>query len=101
MNISTVEIDEVLCGMPGIRVGLSVGFDNRYYGEEVGAYVQVQNDAALTEAQVIEYCLTKLPSSKCPKVVIFGNDIPVTSTGKYQRGKLKHLFAEHKDRQFK
>lgn len=101
VNISPFEIDEVLVSMPGIRVGLAVGFDNRYYGEEVGAYVQLQGDAALTEQQVINYCKEKLPASKCPKVVIFGNDIPVTSTGKYQRGKLKHLYAAHKDTQFK
>lgn len=101
INISPFEIDEVLNSMPGIRVGLSVGFDNRYYGEEVGAYVQVEGGATLTEAAVIEFCHTKLPATKCPKVVIFGDDIPVTSTGKYQRGKLKHLFEAHKDRQFK
>lgn len=101
VNISPFEIDEVLISMPGIRVGLAVGFDNRYYGEEVGAYVQVQPGETVTEQQVIDFCRTKLPASKCPKVVIFGNDIPVTSTGKYQRGKLKHLYAAHKDTQFK
>ena len=101
INLSPFEIDEVLCAMPGVRVGLAVGFDNRYYGEEVGAYVQIQAGANMTEEQVIAHCKDNLPWPKCPKVVIFGNDIPVTSTGKYQRGKLKHLFAEHKDRQFK
>ena len=101
VNLSPFEIDEVLCSMPQIRVGLAVGFDNRYYGEEVGAYVQVQKDTKLTEAEVIAYCKEQLPWSKCPKVVLFGDDIPVTSTGKYQRGKLKHLFEAYKDRQFK
>lgn len=101
VNISPFEIDEILCSMPQIRVGLAVGFDNRYYGEEVGAYVQVQKDAKVTEAEVIAYCKEHLPSSKCPKVVLFGDDIPVTSTGKYQRGKLKHLFEGYKDKQFK
>lgn len=101
INLSPFEIDEVLNSMPGIRVGLAVGFDNRYYGEEVGAYVQVEKGTILTEAQVIAHCKERLPWSKCPKVVLFGDDIPVTSTGKYQRGKLKHLYEAHKDRQFK
>jgi long-chain acyl-CoA synthetase len=101
INLSPFEIDEVLNSMPGIRVGLAVGFDNRYYGEEVGAYVQVQKDAKLSEQEVIEYCKESLPWAKCPKVVIFGDDIPVTSTGKYQRGKLKHLYEAYKDKQFK
>jgi len=101
VNISPLEIDEVLISIPGVRVGLAVGFDNRYYGEEVGAYVQVQPGATVTEQQVIDFCRAKLPASKCPKVVIFGNDIPVTSTGKYQRSKLKPLYVAHKDTQFK
>ncbi len=101
VNISPFEIDEVLMSMPGIRVGLAVGFDNRYYGEEVGAYVQLQPGQALTEQAVIDYCRAKLGASKCPKVIIFGDDIPVTSTGKYQRGKLKPLYQAFKDRQFK
>ena len=101
INISPFEIDEVLNGMPGIRVGLAVGFDNRYYGEEVGAYVQTEEGKALTEEAVLAWCKEQLPASKCPKVVIFGNDIPVTSTGKYQRGKLKHLYERYKDQQFR
>lgn len=101
VNISPFEIDEVLNAMPGVRVGLAVGFENRYYGEEVGAYVQVQPGKTLTSDDVMTWCRDRLPASKCPKVVLFGDDIPVTSTGKYQRGKLKHLFEAHKDRQFK
>lgn len=101
INLSPFEIDEVLNSMPGIRVGLAVGFENRYYGEEVGAYVQVEDGKTLTEEAVIAHCRANLQSSKCPKVVIFGDDIPVTSTGKYQRGKLKHLFEAYKDKQFR
>ena len=101
INLSPFEIDEVLCSMPGVRVGLAVGFENRYYGEEVGAYVQVETGQTVTEAQVIAWCTEKLPAHKCPKVVLFGDDIPVTSTGKYQRGKLRHLFEAFKDRQFR
>jgi acyl-coenzyme A synthetase/AMP-(fatty) acid ligase len=34
-------------------------------------------------------------------VVVFGDDVPVTSTGKYQRGRLRALFARHKGTQFR
>ncbi len=101
VNLSPFEIDEVLNSMPGIRVGLAVGFENRYYGEEVGAYVQTEPGKTLSEAEVIAHCKEHLPSDKCPKVVLFGDDIPVTSTGKYQRGKLKHLYEQYKDQQFR
>jgi long-chain acyl-CoA synthetase len=42
-----------------------------------------------------------LPFAKCPKAVVFGEEIPVTVTGKYQRLKLKPLFAEFAKVQFR
>jgi long-chain acyl-CoA synthetase len=100
VNISPFEIDEVLMNMPGVHAGIAVGFENDWYGEEVGAYVKPKDGVQLTEEEVIAYCRRHLPFAKSPKVVIFGNDIPVTSTGKYQRNKCKHLFAQWKNTQF-
>ena len=55
--------------------------------------------------QIIETILAHggahLPFHKQPKVVVFGTDVPVTATGKYQRLKLKHLFAEWEHTQFR
>jgi long-chain acyl-CoA synthetase len=99
-NISPFEIDEVLMNMPGVRAGLAVGFDNDWYGEEIGAYVQVKDGVTLSEREVIAYCRNVFPFQKCPKVVLFGSEIPVTSTGKYQRNRLKPLFAPWKGVQF-
>ncbi len=100
-NISPFEIDEVLMNMPGVKAGIAVGFENDWYGEEVGAYVQPKEGILLSEADVISYCRKYFSFQKCPKVVLFGNDIPVTSTGKYQRNKLKPLFEKWKTVQFK
>lgn len=99
-NISPFEIDEVLMNMPGVKAGVSVGFENDWYGEEVGAYVQLHDGASLTETDVISYCRKVFSFQKCPKVVLFGSGIPVTSTGKYQRNKLRELFAQWKGMQF-
>lgn len=100
VNISPFEIDEVLMNMPGVQAGIAVGFENDWYGEEVGAYVQPKDGILLSEEEVISYCRKHLPFAKSPKVVVFGNDIPVTSTGKYQRNRCKHLFAQWKSVQF-
>ena len=101
VNISPLEIDEVLARCPNVKAAIAVGFENDFYGEEVGAYVQTVEGAALSTEQVIAFCHKELPFSKAPKVVVFGNDIPVTSTGKYQRNKCKPLFREWKAMQFR
>jgi long-chain acyl-CoA synthetase len=99
VNISPLEIDEVINSHPKVDAGISVGFDNNWYGEEIGAYVR-RSDTSLTEEELIAYCKEHLPFHKAPKVVVFGDDIPVTSTGKYQRNKVKGHFAAYRETQF-
>ncbi len=101
VNISPLEVEEVMGQVPGVRVALAVAFDNDYYGDEVGGYVVRDADAAVTAETVLAYCRERLPFHKQPKVIVFGEDIPVTSTGKYQRLKLKHLFAEWEHVQYR
>ncbi|HEY1860340.1 MAG TPA: class I adenylate-forming enzyme family protein [Gemmataceae bacterium] len=101
INISPFEIDEVLLRIPGVKAGLAIAFENDWYGEEIGAYVQMLDGNSLTEAEVIAHCRKHFVYAKCPKVVIFGDDVPITSTGKYQRNKLKSLFEKWKGVQFK
>ncbi len=107
VNISPLEIDEVLSGIDIVKSAIAVGFDNDWYGEEVGALVMLKegilnnrNEDEL-RTKIIEHCKMKLPFFKTPKVVIFSDSIPVTSTGKYQRNKVKDLFGEFKEVQFK
>jgi len=101
VKYSPFEIEEVLMQLPGVRIGLAVAFDNSYYGEEVGAYVVPDAGAELTEAQVLAHCRARMPFTKAPKVVIFGTEAPVTSTGKFQRMRLKDRFARWAETQFK
>ncbi len=101
INFAPLEIDEVINQAPGVKSGIAVGFENDWYGEEVGAYVQLKDGTPENEEEILAFCQKHLPHSKTPKVVVFGKEIPVTSTGKYQRRKVAHLFKEWKEVQFK
>jgi len=100
VNIAPLEIDEVLSQAPGVQAAICVGFEHDMYGEEVGALVIPQTPEATAEA-ILHYCADHLPFHKSPKVVVFTDALPVTSTGKYQRNKVKHLFAAWKATQFR
>ncbi len=100
VNLAPLEIDEVLAQAPGVKAGICVGFENDFYGEEVGALVIPASPQASKDA-ILEYCFAAMPFSKAPKVVVFTDALPVTSTGKYQRNSVKHLFAEWKTAQFR
>ncbi|OAN64692.1 hypothetical protein A8B79_00670 [Balneola sp. EhC07] len=101
INFAPLEIDEVINKAPGVKAGIAVGFENDWYGEEVGAYIELEEGAEENEEAILAYCKKHLPHAKTPKVIVFGNEIPVTSTGKYQRRKVAHLFSEWKEVQFR
>lgn len=102
VNLSPFEIDEVLQRCPGVKSAIAVGFEHDYMGEEVGAYVQCEPGASLTAQEIQEHCRKAgLSFAKLPKVVLFGEDIPVTSTGKYQRTRLQRLFEPYRRIQFR
>jgi long-chain acyl-CoA synthetase len=86
-NISPFEIDEVLRGHPRVRFALAVPFEHRVYGDEIAAYVVP--DGPLTEAEVLAHCAARLDFAHQPKVVIFGEDVPYTATGKAKRLELR------------
>lgn len=106
VNISPLEIDAVLKTHQAVRFAMTLPFENRYYGEEIAAYV-VPKDPACTpsEADLLAHCRTRLPFAKQPKVVLFGDDVPYTSTGKPKRLELKArlagALAQYRDRQFR
>ncbi len=103
INISPFQVDEVLNAHPAVQFGLAVPFENRYYGEEIAAYV-VQA-SPVTEQEILDFCAERLEFAYCPKVVLFGDDVPFTVTGKAKRLSLKEQLADelsqYRDVQFR
>lgn len=83
INVSLASIDEVLNNHPDVDRAVAFPFANRWQGEEIAAYVVARNE--LTEDAFLRWCGERLENDRCPKVVIFGTDIPTTSVGKIKR----------------
>lgn len=106
VNISPLEIDDVLKGHPAVQFAMALPFENRYYGEEIAAYIVPKDPASPpTEADIISHCRGRLPFAKQPKVLVMGTEVPYTSTGKPKRldlrSRLAGTLAQYRDRQFK
>lgn len=103
VNISPFEIDQVLCQHPAVRFGLALPFEHRYYGEEIAAYVV--SSEPVSEQEILDFCAERLDHAYQPKVVIFGEDVPFTATGKAKRlalrNSLSERLAEFRDVQFR
>lgn len=101
VRFSPFDIDEILDTIPGVKIGLVVAFDSVYYGEEIGAYIVPEEGISLSAEDMLAYCRQNMPFEKSPKAVVFGQEAPVTSTGEYQRFKLRDLFKQWYDVQFR
>jgi fatty-acyl-CoA synthase len=88
-NIYPREIEEFLYHLAGVKDIQVVGIPSEKYGEEVGAFIILHEDAHLTEEEVREFCRGKIARHKIPRYVFFVDAYPLTGSGKIQKFKLK------------
>jgi fatty-acyl-CoA synthase len=87
-NISSVEVEDVLYNHPAVLFAAVVAKPDPKWGEVPCAFVELKNNATVTEAEIITFCRSRMPGFKTPKTVVFG-PIPKTSTGKIQKFMLR------------
>jgi len=90
-NIYPREIEEFLYHLEGVKDVQVAGIPSEKYGEEVGAFIILQEDTTLTVEEVREFCRGKIARHKIPKYVLFVNEYPLTGSGKIQKFKLKDI----------
>ena len=84
-NISPREVEEFLYAHPDIADVQVIGVPDERYGEELMAWVKLRSGAALTEADVREFCAGQIAHFKVPRYVRFVDEFPMTVTGKVQK----------------
>ncbi|MCP4120107.1 MAG: AMP-binding protein [Desulfobacteraceae bacterium] len=93
-NIYPREIEEFLYKMEEIKDVQVAAVPSEKYGEEVGAFVVLKEDATLEESDVRDFCRGKISRYKIPRYVTFVEDYPMTASGKIQKFKLTELSTE-------
>lgn len=90
-NIYPREIEEYLYHMQGIKDIQVAGIPSEKYGEEVGAFIILQEGVDLLPEDVKAFCRGKIARHKIPKYIFFVNSFPLTGSGKIQKFKLKDI----------
>lgn len=90
-NIYPREIEEYLYHMQGIKDIQVAGIPSEKYGEEVGAFIILQEGADLLPEDVKAFYRGKIARHKIPKYIFFVNSFPLTGSGKIQKFKLKDI----------
>jgi fatty-acyl-CoA synthase len=87
-NISSLEVEDVICRHPAVLVAAVVAAPDPKWGETPCAFVELKSGARATEQEILEHCRASLARFKVPRRVVFG-PIPKTSTGKIQKFMLR------------
>ncbi|MDG6250709.1 AMP-binding protein, partial [Methanocalculus sp.] len=93
-NIYPREIEEFLHHHPKIADAYIIGVPDIKYGEELMAWVKVENGDTLTEEDIRSFCKGKIAHYKVPRYYKFVDSFPMTISGKIQKFKMRQQAVE-------
>jgi amino acid adenylation domain-containing protein len=87
-KVSTVEVENVLHSLRGVRQAAVVGVPDDLLGEAVRAYVVLDEGAALTGDDILRFARSKLENFMVPREVVVLAELPHTESGKIRKRSL-------------
>jgi acyl-coenzyme A synthetase/AMP-(fatty) acid ligase len=85
VNISPLEIDNLLMQLPGVAEAATIGIPDRIYGEEVVSYVVLGPEIRLAAPDILKFCAERIAAFKAPKQIVLCANLPKTERGKLDR----------------
>ncbi len=89
INIYPREIEEILMNNPYIKAAAVIGQKDEKSGEVPIAYVEIEEDAKISENEIKKYLKEHLANFKIPKSVFIVDELPKNATGKVLKRVLK------------
>jgi malonyl-CoA/methylmalonyl-CoA synthetase len=91
-NVYPKEIEEAIDALPGVIESAVIGLPHADFGEAVTAVVATREQ--LDEVQMVKTLSGSLAKFKCPKRVLFVQDLPRNAMGKVQKAHLRKTYAQ-------
>jgi acyl-coenzyme A synthetase/AMP-(fatty) acid ligase len=91
VNISPLEIDNILMQRDEVAEAATVGIPDAVWGEEVVSYVVLRRGEMFVPDDLLRHCAAQLPAFKAPKRIFLREALPKSARGKLDR---KALVAE-------
>lgn len=94
--ISSVEIENELMSHPKVKEAAVVGVPHPKWSERPLACVVPKDGETVTKEEILAFLAPKLAKWQLPDDVVFIDQVPKTSVGKFSKKTLRDRFAEHK-----
>jgi fatty-acyl-CoA synthase len=98
-NVAPKEIEDIFTSHPKVNQAYVIGVPCPIMGEVGMAWIVLEQGATATEKEMMTYVSDKLARFKIPKYIMFATqqELPVTSTGKVQKFRLKEWYLNEKE----
>ncbi len=93
--ISSVELENEIMGHPAVAEAAVIGISHPKWSERPLACVVVKPGEELTREQVLEYLDGRVAKWWLPDDVVFIDEVPKTSVGKFSKKDLRQRFADY------
>jgi acyl-CoA synthetase (AMP-forming)/AMP-acid ligase II len=92
-NISSREVEEVLYQHSLVQECAVIGLPDARWGEQVRACVVLKSGAESGPDEIITHCRERLAKYKCPRSVVFLEELPKDPLGKIQKRILRDQYG--------
>ena len=93
-NVYPREVEDFLLRHSNVQEAQVFGVPDETYGEEVCAWIVLNEGADETEASIRDFCQGQIAHYKIPRHVRFVDDLPMTVTGKPQKFIMRQRMVE-------
>ena len=91
-NISSLEVEKALLAHPGVYEAAVIPIPDEKWGEAPKGLVVTKPGSSVTEAELLEFCRSRIAHFKCPQSIDFLESLPKTATGKVLKRRLREPY---------
>jgi len=92
-NISSLEVEKCLSAHPAVYEAAVIPVPDDQWGEVPKALIVRKPGSSLTQAELIEFCRSRIAHYKCPRFIEFVESLPKTGTGKVLKKGLREKYG--------
>lgn len=89
--ISSIDLENIAVGCPGVKVAAVVGLHHPKWEERPVMLVELHDGAVLAEGDVVDYLAPRIAKWWMPDRIIFG-PVPLTATGKIDKKSIRQRY---------
>ena len=94
INISPIEIENVLMELTEIAAAAVFGISERIFGEKIVAFVVPDHNVDIDMEKIYDHCQRRLTKIKVPKKIDIINSLPKTERGKLDKKIMNKIWLD-------